>query len=513
MSMIPEASRAVKGPAIVVVCRAATLVLSCNYLSFQPCPKLFTISISRMTIVHSLSICSIMGKLTLYGIDLSPPVRACLMTLKALNLPFEYKTVDLSKGEHLTQEYRAKNPQHTVPTLDDDGHIIWDSHAIMAYLVNKYGKNDDDPLYPKDWLKRAVVDQRLHFESGVIFEGGLRNITSQLFSRNDNKIPKSKMDAILAIYDFLEVFLTSTSYVAGSNVTIADFSIVSTVTTLVAFIDIDVNKYPKLLTWLNRMEALPYYQETNGSGAQRLIITLNKDSVGFPSLTKQYHTNMGKLILYGLDASPPVRACLMTLKALDIPFEYKIVDLLNKEHLREEYIAKNPQHTVPTLEDDGNFIWDSHAIMAYLVSKYGKDDVFYPKDLLKRALLDQRLHFECGVMFQGGLRNITAPLFFKNETKVPRCKIDAIIDIYNFLELFLKNGPYMAGNHLTIADFSIVSTVTSLINFVDIDAGKYPKLMAWLKRMEELPYYQETNGKGAQIIKEMIKSKGFTIVD
>ncbi|XP_037896221.1 uncharacterized protein LOC119641553 [Glossina fuscipes] len=450
-----------------------------------------------------------MGKLILYGIDLSPPVRACRMTLKELNLPFEYKIIDLSKAEHLTDEYCAKNPQHTVPTLEDDGHIIWDSHAIMAYLVNKYGK-ENDSLYPKDLLKRAIVDQRLHFESGVIFEGALRSITSQIFSGNDTNIPRSKINAILKIYDLLEVFLKSAPYIAGSNITIADFSIVSTVTTLLAFIDIDVSKYPKLSTWLKRMESLPHYHETNGIGALRFVNYIKSRNI---VIIDCRITNMGKLILYGLDASPPVRACLMTLKALDIPFEYKIVDLLNKEHLSEEYCAKNPQHTVPTLEDDGNFIWDSHAIMAYLVSKYGKDDAFYPKDLLKRAVVDQRLHFESGVMFQGGLRNITAPLFFKNETKIPRSKIDAIVDVYNFLELFLKNGPYMAGSHLTIADFSIVSTATSLVNFVEVDAGKYPKLAAWLKRMETLPYYQETNGKGAQKIKEMIKMKGFTILD
>uniref|UniRef100_A0A1A9VHV3 Glutathione S-transferase 1-like n=1 Tax=Glossina austeni TaxID=7395 RepID=A0A1A9VHV3_GLOAU len=210
-----------------------------------------------------------MGKLILYGIDLSPPVRACRMTLKELNLPFEYKIIDLSKGEHLTDEYCAKNPQHTVPTLEDDGHIIWDSHAIMTYLVNKYGK-ENDSLYPKDLLKRAIVDQRLHLESGVIFEGGLRSITSQIFSGNDNNIPRSKINAILKIYDLLEVFLKSTPYVAGSNLTIADFSIVSTVTTL-AFIDIDDNKYPKLSTWLKRMESSPHYHETNGSGAQRFV--------------------------------------------------------------------------------------------------------------------------------------------------------------------------------------------------------------------------------------------------
>ncbi|XP_065367941.1 glutathione S-transferase 1-like [Calliphora vicina] len=221
---------------------------------------------------------------------------------------------------------------------------------------------------------------------------------------------------------------------------------------------------------------------------------------------------MPKLTLYGLDASPPVRACLLTLKALNLPFEYIRINLLEKQHLSPEYLKKNPQHTVPTLEDDGHFIWDSHAIIAYLVSKYGKDDSLYPKDFLKRALVDQRLHFESGVMFQGGLRAITGPLFFRNETRVPQHQIDAIVDIYNFLEVFLNNGPYMAGDHLTIADFSIVTSVTSLVAFVDIDSSKYTKLTAWIKRLESLPYYQEANGVGAKMLIEMIKSKNITVV-
>ncbi|XP_075146837.1 glutathione S-transferase 1-like [Haematobia irritans] len=220
---------------------------------------------------------------------------------------------------------------------------------------------------------------------------------------------------------------------------------------------------------------------------------------------------MGKLVLYGIDPSPPVRSCLLTLKALNLPFEYKVINLMEKEHHSEEYLKKNPQHTVPTLEDDGHYIWDSHAIMAYLVSKYGKDDSLYPKDLLKRAVVDQRLHFDSGVMFQGG-RNITAPLFFKNQTQIPKDKIDAIADIYAFLETFLKDKTYMAGDQMTIADFSVIATVTSLVAFLQIDGSKYPKLTAWIKRMESLPYYQEANGKGAQQLMAMIKSKSLTIV-
>nr|AAD54938.1 glutathione s-transferase 6B [Musca domestica] len=221
---------------------------------------------------------------------------------------------------------------------------------------------------------------------------------------------------------------------------------------------------------------------------------------------------MGKLVLYGIDPSPPVRACLLTLKALNLPFEYKVVNLFAKEHLSEEYLKKNPQHTVPTLEEDGHLIWDSHPIMAYLVSKYGKDDSLYPKDLLKRAVVDQRMYFEAGVLFQGGLRNITAPLFFRNQTQIPQHQIDSIVESYGFLESFLKNNKYMAGDHLTIADFSIVTSVTSLVAFAEIDQSKFPKLSAWLKSLQSLPFYEEANGAGAKQLVAMVKSKNLTIV-
>lgn len=66
-----------------------------------------------------------------------------------------------------------------MPTLDDDGYYLWDSHAITAYLVGKYGK--DDSLYPKDLKKRGTVDQRLHFDSGVLFPRLLKIGVSNIF--------------------------------------------------------------------------------------------------------------------------------------------------------------------------------------------------------------------------------------------------------------------------------------------------------------------------------------------
>lgn len=49
------------------------------------------------------------------------------------------------------------NPLHTVPTIVDGDYVLSESHAIVTYLADKYGK--DDWLYPKDLEKRGIVNQ------------------------------------------------------------------------------------------------------------------------------------------------------------------------------------------------------------------------------------------------------------------------------------------------------------------------------------------------------------------
>lgn len=74
------------------------------------------------------------------------------------------------------------NPQHTVPCLDDEGKIIWDSHAINIYLSSKFGK--ENSLYPIDVHRRALIDEMLHFDSVIVFSFLRREFVRMYFKHD-----------------------------------------------------------------------------------------------------------------------------------------------------------------------------------------------------------------------------------------------------------------------------------------------------------------------------------------
>ncbi|XP_065219291.1 glutathione S-transferase 1-like isoform X2 [Planococcus citri] len=105
------------------------------------------------------------------------------------------------------------------------------------------------------------------------------------------------------------------------------------------------------------------------------------------------------LVLFSHLTSPPARASNLVLKALNIPYKQREIDTHKHDQFDEYFQKVNPQHTIPTLQDGELIMWDSHAINTYLVNQYAKDDSLYPKNPKIRALIDQRLHFDSGVLF------------------------------------------------------------------------------------------------------------------
>lgn len=105
------------------------------------------------------------------------------------------------------------------------------------------------------------------------------------------------------------------------------------------------------------------------------------------------------LKLYHFPISGPSRGALLAARSIGVPIKVEIVDLFKKEQLKESFIKLNPQHCVPTLEDDGFVLWESRAIACYLADKFARDDQLYPKDLERRALVNQRLYFDSSSLY------------------------------------------------------------------------------------------------------------------
>lgn len=207
---------------------------------------------------------------------------------------------------------------------------------------------------------------------------------------------------------------------------------------------------------------------------------------------------------YYLPGSAPCRSVLLTAKALDLDLNLKLTDLMTGEHLTPEFIKINPQHTIPTIDDNGFALWESRAIITYLVNAYGKDDSLYPKNPKKRALVDQRLYFDIGTLY-ARFADYYYPVFFSGAASDP-AKMEKINDAMKFLDTFLEGQKYAAGSSLTVADLALVATI-STFDVVGYELSPYKNITRWFANLKATaPGYKEANEDGCTAFKQMLET-------
>lgn len=165
----------------------------------------------------------------------------------------------------------------------------------------------------------------------------------------------------------------------------------------------------------------------------------------------------------------------------------------------------NPEHTLPTLVDaDGFVIWESHAICAYLVDKYAKDDSLYPKDLQSRARCNQRMIFNATKLYVP-LRQCCIQVNFRGAKEIPQDSVEQIYVACDFMEKFLESDPFLVGKKLTIADIGTAVTMSSIEVFAPLSSGKYPNICDWLQRINQsIPFFGQLNSDNVKIFQNLI---------
>lgn len=85
-------------------------------------------------------------------------------------------------------------------------------------------------------------------------------------------------------------------------------------------------------------------------------------------------------------------------------------------------------------------------------------------------------------------------------------KLEKIKEAFKFLDSFLEGQQFAAGNQLTLADLALLSTVTTF-EAVNFDVSPYKNVAAWLaKTKAAAPGYEEANGKGVVLFKQMVEN-------
>nr|QII57461.1 glutathione-S transferase delta4 [Xenocatantops brachycerus] len=214
---------------------------------------------------------------------------------------------------------------------------------------------------------------------------------------------------------------------------------------------------------------------------------------------------MPTITVYGNDLSPPARAVRMVAESVGVDVDLKRTYPLRGECKKPEYLKMNPMHQIPTINDGGFFLSDSHAIATYLVDKYAKNDSLYPKDVLKRSIVHERLFFDVS-LYTKVLNFVIGPLLLKKEpTDESR---NSLVDGLETAERFLTASKFIAGDSLTIADYCLYCSIT----FVDfpqkgqIDLSKYKSIQRWIDLLQKtsplVKKYDQFAEKGLKIFLE-----------
>lgn len=104
---------------------------------------------------------------------------------------------------------------------------------------------------------------------------------------------------------------------------------------------------------------------------------------------------MAPIILYHSPVSPFSRSVLLLTRYLNIDVDVQVLDLIGKkEQLSPDFVKINPQHCVPTIDDNGFYLWESRAILTYLMETRAPQ--LLPTSPKEKAILNQRLQFELG---------------------------------------------------------------------------------------------------------------------
>lgn len=183
------------------------------------------------------------------------------------------------------------------------------------------------------------------------------------------------------------------------------------------------------------------------------------------------------------------------LEELDLPYEIK--SLKFEELKRKPYTDINPNGRVPAIEDPNTdlTLWESGAILQYIIEQYDVDKTFTYDTLKERHHLNQWLQFQ--MSGQGPYYGVAAWFNVLHPEKVPSAVErynDQLKRVLGVLDGWLEHRQWLVGDKMTYADLAFApwnDRIDSVILCAPEDkfAG-FPHVQAWHERIISRPAWK-----------------------
>lgn len=196
--------------------------------------------------------------LRIWGRVNSVNVKKVLWAADELGLKHERIDAGMQYGVTKTPEYLKMNPNALVPTIEDDGFVLWESNTIVRYLCAKHGMGG---LCPADLRARADAERWMDW--AFTFQGAMRNVFWGLIrtppeKRDAKAIEEGVARSAELLKGTLEASLRSRPYVAGDAFTMGDIPIGCEVQRWMR-VPIARPAFPAVEAWFERLRARPAF--------------------------------------------------------------------------------------------------------------------------------------------------------------------------------------------------------------------------------------------------------------
>ncbi|KAI0699620.1 glutathione S-transferase C-terminal-like protein [Cerioporus squamosus] len=186
----------------------------------------------------------------------------------------------------------------------------------------------------------------------------------------------------------------------------------------------------------------------------------------------------------------------LLLEELGLSYEPIYLDFQKNEQKQSPHVDYNPNGRIPTIIDhkNGDFVlWESNAILLYLVDKYDTEKRFTVTDEKEKHILNQWLFFQASG--QGPYFGQAFWFLFYHPEKVPSAveryqkETQRVVSV---LDGVLAKSPsgWLVGGKLTIADLAFLTWNRAAVNVIlkDFEGGdvqtKYPAFWAWHHKID-----------------------------